>query len=103
MHFVLKHTGATYQRMVNKVFKHQIGKNMKAYIDDMVVKSITFEQHLKDLEEVFSILSSCQMKLNPAKCVFTIKVGRFMGFLVSNKGIKSNPKKIQAILDIIPP
>jgi len=53
MSFGLKNTGSTYQKMVNKVFKHQIRTNMKAYVDQMLVKNMTFEQHLKDLENVF--------------------------------------------------
>jgi len=73
--------------MVNKVFKHQIGKNMEAYVDDMLVKSMTYEQNLRDLEEVFSVLKSYRIKLNPAKCAFAIRGGKILGFLINNKGI----------------
>ena len=75
---------------------------MEGYIDDMLVKSMTFKQHLLDLEEVFIILKHHQMKFNLSKCVFAIKGGKFLGFIVSNKGIKSNLEKIQVILGMAP-
>jgi hypothetical protein len=75
---------------------------MEGYIDDMLVKSMTFKQHLLDLEEVFIILKHHQMKFNLSKYVFAIKGGKFLGFIVSNKGIKSNLEKIQVILDMAP-
>jgi hypothetical protein len=75
---------------------------MEGYIDDMLVKSMTFKQHLLDLEEVFIILKHHQMKFNLSKCVFAIKGGQFLGFIVSNKGIKPNLEKIQVILNMAP-
>jgi hypothetical protein len=60
---------------MDKVFKHQLGRIIEVYIDDMLVKSITFEQHLQDLREVFQVLKSHNMKLNPSKCVFAIRGG----------------------------
>ena len=56
-------------------------------MDDMLVKSMTYEQNLRDLEEVFSVLKSYRIKLNPAKCVFAIRGGKILGFLINNKGI----------------
>lgn len=76
---------------------------MKAYVDDMLVKNMTFKQHLKDLEKVFVVLSKCEMKINPFKYAFTIREGKFLGFLVRKKGIEPNPEKTQAILDMTPP
>ena len=56
MPFILKNAGATYQRLVNKIFKEQIGRNMKVYVDDMLVKSKSSINHITDLEETFSAL-----------------------------------------------
>jgi len=75
---------------------------MKGYIDDMLVKSMTFKQYLLDLEEVFIILKHHQRKFNLSRCVFAIKGGKFLGFLVSNKRIKLNLEKIQVVLDMAP-
>lgn len=63
---------------------------MKGYMDDMLVKNMTSKQYLKDLEEVFSILDRCQMKLNPFKCVFAIRGGKYLGFLVNSRGKNPN-------------
>lgn len=68
---------------------------MEGYVDDILVKSMTFQQHLLDLEEFFFILSYHQMKLNPSKYVFAIKGEKDIGFIVSFKGIELNPKKIK--------
>jgi len=76
---------------------------MEAYVDDMLVKNMTFKQHLKDLEKVFVFLNKCEIKLNPSKYVFTIREGKFLGFLVRRKEIEPNPEKTQAILDMTPP
>jgi hypothetical protein len=80
--------------MVDKVFKHQLSRIMEGYVDDMLVKSMTFEQHLRYLKEVFQILEDHNIKLNPSKCVFAIRGGKFLVFLVSHIGIEPNPKKI---------
>ena len=82
MPFGLKNAGATYQRLVNKMFSKQIGRNMEMYVDDMLVKSKELT-HLDDLKETFTTLKQYQMKLNPAKCVFGIALGKFLGFMVS--------------------
>ena len=92
--FVLKNSGVTYQRLMKKMFAHQIGKNVKVYVDDMLVKSRQEDDHLDDLKETFDTLCSYNMKLNPSKCVFEVTVGKFLGFMVSQKGIKINPNKI---------
>ena len=76
-------SGATYQRLVNRMFKQQLGHTIEAYVDDMVVKSVKAADHVRDLEEVFSVLRKYGMKLNPAKCAFGIASGKFLGFLVS--------------------
>ena len=103
MPFGLKNAGATYQRLVNRIFKNKIGKTMEVYVDDMLVKSPTMEQHLRDLEETFSDLRRYKMKLNPDKCAFGVEAGKFLGFMVSHRGIEANPEKVQAILTMPSP
>ena len=103
MPFGLKNVGATYQRLVNRMFQKQIGMSMEVYIDDMLVKSTTTELHIAHLSEAFQILREYNMKLNPAKCVFGESAGKFLGFIVNNRGIEANPDKIKAVLDMPPP
>ncbi|KAL0400248.1 UNVERIFIED_CONTAM: Transposon Ty3-I Gag-Pol polyprotein [Sesamum radiatum] len=81
MPFGLKNVGATYQRLVDKIFRSQIGRNVEVYVDDMLVKSKKAEEHVKDLEETFSVLRKYKLKLNPAKCAFGVQGGRFLGFM----------------------
>ena len=83
MPFELKNAGATYQRLMNKMFAHQIGRNVQVYVDDMLVKSLREVDHLDDLRETFNTLRSFNMKLNPNKCVFGVTAGKFLGFMVS--------------------
>ncbi|KAK0607257.1 hypothetical protein LWI29_012260 [Acer saccharum] len=78
----LKNAGATYQRLVNRIFARQIGRNMEVYVDDMLTKSTTAERHSEDLKETFHVLRRYKMKLNPSKCVFGVPSGRFLGFQV---------------------
>ena len=101
--FGLKNAGATYQRLVNKMFNKQIGRNMEVYVDDMLVKSKEELAHLDDLKETFTTLKQYQMKLNRSKCVFGIASGKFLGFMVSQRGIKANPEKVQAIINMASP
>ena len=103
MPFGLKNAGATYQRLVNKMFQKQIGASMEVYIDDMLVKSTTAELHIAHLVEAFLILKEYNMKLNPAKCAFGVSAGKFLGFIVNNRGIEANPDKIKAVLDMPSP
>ncbi|XP_074327047.1 uncharacterized protein LOC141664986 [Apium graveolens] len=103
MPFGLINAGATYQRLVNKISKKQIGKTMEVYVDDMLVKSKRAEDHVADLTEMFHILRKYRMKLNPQKCVFGVESGKFLGFMVNNRGIEANPAKIKALLDMKSP
>ena len=103
MSFELKNVGATYQRLMDKMFVHQIGRNVQVYVEDMLVKSIRENDHLSDLREIFDILRTYNMKLNPSKCAFGVTVGKFLGFMVSQKGIEVNPKKVRAITELDPP
>ena len=103
MPFGLKNAGATYQRLMNKMFTYQLGRNVQVYVDDMLVKSVRENDHLSDLQETFNTLRSYNMKLNPSKCVFGMTAGKFLGFMVSQRGIEVNPEKVRAILELEPP
>ena len=103
MPFGLKNAGATYQRLMNKMFTHQIGRNVQVYVDEMLVKSLRENNHLDDLQETFDTLRSYNMKLNPSKCVFGVTARKFMGFIVSQRGIEFNPEKVRAIMELEPP
>ena len=85
MPFGLKNAGATYQRLVNHMFRPQIGRNVEVYVDDMLVKSIDEGSHLDDLQETFETLRRYKMKLNPSKCAFGVSSGKFLGFMVSQR------------------
>ncbi|GKV35987.1 hypothetical protein SLEP1_g44174 [Rubroshorea leprosula] len=103
MPFGLKNAGATYQKMVTIVFRAQISRNLEVYVDDIVVKSLKAEDHLTDLEETFKNLRKNRMRLNPAKCIFGVESGKFLGFMVSRRGIEVNPEKIKAVAEMEPP
>ena len=82
------------------MFKKQIGNNVEVYVDDMLVKSREEENHLDDLRETFNTLRQYNMKLNPSKCAFGVSSGKFLGFIVSQRGIEANPEKVRAILEM---
>ena len=103
MPFGLKNAGATYQRLVNRMFQKQIGASLEVYIDDMLVKSVKAELHITHLVEAFRALKSYNMKLNPTKCAFGVSARKFLGFIVNRRGIKINPDKIKVVLDMLPP
>ncbi|GKV19153.1 hypothetical protein SLEP1_g29446 [Rubroshorea leprosula] len=103
MPFGLKNAGATYQKLVQIIFKLQIGRNIEVYVDDMIVTSTRAEDHIGDLSETFQNLRRAQMKLNPLKCTFVVELGKFLGYVVSKKGIEVNPEKVQAVQQMEPP
>ena len=103
MPFGLKNAGASYQRLVNRMFQKHIGTTMEVYIDDMLVKSTTAELHIALLAEAFKILRNYNMKLNLAKCAFGVSAEKFLGFIVNHRGIEANPDKIKAVLDMPSP
>ncbi|KAM1387253.1 hypothetical protein ACFX2F_033611 [Malus domestica] len=103
MPFGLKNVGATYQKLVNLMFAEQIGKSMEVYVDDMLVKRKHADPHITNLFETFTILKRYQMRLNPNKCAFDVGSGKFLGFMIIQRGIEANPKKIKAILDMKEP
>ena len=79
MSFGLKNASATYQRLMNKMFAHQIRRNVQVYVDDMLVKSRREDDHLDDLKETFNTLRSYKMKLNSSKCAFEVIARKFLG------------------------
>ena len=103
MPFGLKNAGVTYQRMITKMFALQLGKTVEVYNDDMVVKSILAEDHLRDLQAVLNTLRRHRLKLNASKCAFGVGSGKFLGFMVTQRGIEANPDQISVILDLKPP
>nr|KYP34975.1 Retrovirus-related Pol polyprotein from transposon 17.6 [Cajanus cajan] len=103
MPFGLKNVGATYQRLMDKVFHQQIGRNMEVYVDDMVIKTTSATDHTTDLVEVFAQIKRHNMRLNPEKCVFGIQGGKFLGFMITSRGIEANPEKFKAIIQMQSP
>lgn len=88
----LKNAGATYQRLVNKMFSKLLCKTMEVYIEDMLFKSSVANAHFIQLQECFNILNKFGMKLNPTKCTFGVASREFLGYLVTKRGIGANPK-----------
>jgi hypothetical protein len=97
MTFGLKNTGATYQKVIQKFLEFQISKNVKSYIDDMVVKTTNEDDLIADLAQTFANLWHYRWKLNPEKCVFGVPSGKLLGFMVSQHSIEANPTKVDAI------
>ncbi|XP_073016710.1 uncharacterized protein [Primulina eburnea] len=98
MPFGLKNAGATYQRLMDKVFEKQLGRNLEVYVDDILGKSKEVMNFIDDLEETFTTLISYGIKLNPAKCIFGVKSGKFLGFIVTERGIEVNQEKVKSVL-----
>ena len=94
MSFALKNAGSTYQRM---------GKNIEIYIDDMVLKSKVVSKQLGDLGTIFEILRKYKLRLNAFKCSFGVESGKFLGYMVTHRGIEVNPDQIKAINNLQSP
>jgi hypothetical protein len=103
MTFGLKNAGAIYQKAIQKCLKSQIGKNVEAYADDVVVKTTEEDQLITDLTETFANLREFQWKLNPTKCVFVVPSGLLLGLMVGHRGIEANPAKVDAIRNMAKP
>lgn len=85
------------------MFEHDIGKKMKVYINDMIVKCLADENHPADLCKTFVALHSFGMSLNPKKCIFGVRSGKFLGFMIRSREIEANLDKLQTILDMKAP
>uniref|UniRef100_A0A2N9HVE6 RNA-directed DNA polymerase n=1 Tax=Fagus sylvatica TaxID=28930 RepID=A0A2N9HVE6_FAGSY len=97
MPFGLKNAGATYQRTMTAMFHDMMHKEIEDYVDDIVVKSKKREDHLRILRKVFDRCRLYKLKMNPLKCAFGVSAGKFLGFLVHNRGIDVDPAKASAI------
>ena len=103
MPFRVKKAGATYQRMIQTCLEKQIGKTVEAYVDDVVIKTRHVETLIDDLRLTFDNLHAYDIKLNPEKCVFGVRAGKLLGFIVSNRGIQANPAKIRGLSQLATP
>ena len=103
MPFGLKNTRSTYQRMMTKIFKPQLGRSVEVYIDDIVVKTKLVSEHVGDLTSIFEILREYKLRLNASKCTFGVGLGNFLGYMVTHRGIEVNPDQIKAINNLQPP
>jgi hypothetical protein len=103
MPFGLKNARATYQRMMDNVFAEMRGREIEVYIDDMIVKTKDEEDPSKDLEYVFQRLRQYNLRLNPLKCTFGMEAGKFLGFMLTSRGIEVNLDKCRAIIDMTSP
>jgi hypothetical protein len=103
MIFGLKNAGATYQRAMNLVFHDLLDIIVEVYIDDIVVKSAGDDSDLADLRLAFEKMCRYKLKMNPLKCAFGVSAGKFLGFIVHEKGIEIDPKKTEAIRNVKAP
>lgn len=103
MPFGLKNAGAMYQQLIDQTFRTHIGRNLEAYVDDLVIKSNIEEEMIYDIDETFRNLRSINMKLNPKKCTFGVVEGKFVGHVIMERGIKACPDKVRAITEMKSP
>ena len=73
------------------MFELQLGKSIKVYIDDMVVKSKVVSEHVKDLGDIFEVLRRHKLRLNTSKCSFGVGSGKFLGYMIIHRGIEVSP------------
>jgi hypothetical protein len=97
MTFGLKNTGTTYQRAMNLIFHDLLGIILEIYIDDVVVKSDSMDNHLADLRLALERMCRYGLKMNPLKCAFGMSPGKFLGFIIHEHGIEIDPIKIESI------
>ena len=97
MPFGLKKAGSTYQRMMTRMFELQLGKSIEVYIDDMVVKSKVVSEHMKDLEDIFEILRRHKLHLNASKCSFRVGSVKFLGYMITHRGIEGSLDQIRVV------
>jgi hypothetical protein len=104
MSFGLKNAGATYQRAIQNCLQNELKDDLvKAYVDDVVVKTREAHTLVDDLQRIFMALNEYQWKLNPKKCIFRVPSGILLGNIISHDCIRTNPTKVKAILDMQPP
>jgi hypothetical protein len=98
----LKNAGSTFSRLTKKVLENQVGRNVFTYVNDIVVASKSKEDHLSSLTETFANMHEARLRLNLETCIFGVRQGKILGYLVSHRGIEANPTKIQAIKNMAP-
>ena len=103
MTFGLKNASATYQRTINYIFHKLIGRIVEIYIDDVMIKSRWYKEHLADLWETLECTRKYGLKMNPNKCAFGVSAGQFLGFMVHKRGIKIGQKSVRTIDEAVPP
>ena len=102
MPFGLKNAGSTYQRMMMRMFEPQLGKSIKTYVDDMVVKSKVVSERLRDLDSTFNVLRKHKLRLYASKCSFGVGSCKFLGYMITHRRIEVNADQINAINDLKP-
>ncbi|GJT40009.1 hypothetical protein Tco_0939874 [Tanacetum coccineum] len=100
---ILRNVGATYQRLEDKAFYKQIGRNLEVYVDNLFIKSRMEDEIVRDIEETCKTLREINMKLNPKKCTFRVEEGMFLGYKVNTRGLKVCPDKVDAVLSLPSP
>ena len=103
MPYGLKNAPATFQRAMNTILTPVLGKHTLAYLDDIIVFSSTFDEHMINLKETLNLLSGAGLKLNLEKCNFCVRKIKYLGFIISSEGISPDPDKVKAINEMPPP
>ena len=103
MPFGLKNAGATYQRAMNDIFHEHMRKIVECYVNDIAVKSRAKVDHIADLKTVFDVMRAHQLKMNPTKSFLGVSSGKFIGFVVTSKGIHLDPEKVRVVQEMQPP
>jgi hypothetical protein len=85
---------------MNLIFHDLLEMFLEVYIDDLVIKSTDFDEHLANLRLTLERMRKYNLKMNPLKCAFSVSVGRFLGFIVHEKGIEIDPKKVESIKNL---
>jgi len=100
MAFGLKNAGATYQRAMVALFHDMMHNEIEVYVEDMIAKSASEEEHLVNLKKLFERLRKYKLKLNLYRCTFGVNSGKLLRFIVSQRGIEVDPGKVRAILEM---
>jgi hypothetical protein len=103
MTFGLKNDGATYQRAMNLIFQDLLGIILEIYIDDVIIKLDSMNNHLTDLRLALEKMCRRGLKINLLKCTFGVSAGKFLGFIIHEHGIEIYPTKIESINKVQPP
>ena len=89
--------------MMTKMFEPQLGRTIEVYINDIIVNSKIMSEHVKELTNIFEILRKHKLRLNASKCSFGVGLGKFLGYMVTHRGIEVNSNQIKAINSLQPP